>query len=271
MTLSMAWVRNVGDVQELVMATDSRLRAPFTWDCCPKMLLLARNDCAVCFAGTTYLAYPMMLQMQHALRFHPKYLSRAFDLHQFKTFLLEVINGMRQYMRELPSRRDEVGEDETFFVLAGYSWRYGRFAIWTLHFDKTIDAFTFRPASAWAGVDAYRLTAIVGDEVGEAKGRLTELLRDAGKLKDGGLDMEPLAVLRDMIRSDSFSSIGGPPQVVKVYRYMNCSPFGVYWPNRGAGQISVLGRPLLQYEQPNCGVLDPDTFEVIEGAKARTA
>jgi len=94
-------------------------------------------------------------------------------------------------------------------------------------------------------------------------------LRESGKLTSGGLDMEPLAVLRDMIRSEEYNSIGGPPQVVKVYRHMTCSPFGVYWPDRHSGQISVLGRPLLNYERPNLGVLDPDTFEVVDASEAR--
>jgi hypothetical protein len=177
---------------------------------------------------------------------------------------------MRRYMHEFPSKREAIGEEETFFILAGYSWRRSKFAIWTLHFDKSINAFTFRPASAWLGVDGYRVTAIVGDKVDKAKENLTEVLRSTGKLTSGGLDMEPLAVLRDMIRSKNHPSIGGPPQVVKVYRHMNCSPFGVYWPDRCSGQISVLGRPLLDYEQPNCGVFDPDTFEVIEPTEART-
>jgi hypothetical protein len=41
---------------------------------------------------------------------------------------------------------------------------------------------------------------------------------------------------------------------------MNTQPFGIYWPDRASGQISVLGRPLLAYELPNTGVLDPDTI-----------
>lgn len=269
MTLSIAWVRDVGEVQELVLATDSRLRSPFTWDCCPKILPLPRNDCAVCFAGATHFAYPIMLQLQHTLRLHPKSLSRATDLYDFKGHILEVINGMRQSMHDLPSAREAVGEDETFFILAGYSWRKGDFAIWTLHYDAHIRAFTFRPASPWRGVDGYRMTAIVGDAVEEAKARLVETLRQSGKLTAGGLDMEPLAVLRDIIRDKVHAAIGGPPQVVKIYRHMNCTPFGVYWPDRVSKQISVLGRPLLAYEEPNCGVLDPDTFDVISAERAR--
>jgi len=58
MTLSLAWIRSVGNVQELVMATDSRLRRGRAWDVAPKILTLPRTDCAICFAGDTDDAYP---------------------------------------------------------------------------------------------------------------------------------------------------------------------------------------------------------------------
>lgn len=272
MTLSFAWVRDVATVRELVIATDSRLRAPFTWDCCPKILPLPRNDSAVCFAGATYLAYPIMLQMQHVLRLHPKTLSRATDLYDLKGYILQVMNGMRRQMHELPSDPSAVGEEHTFFILAGYSWRRADFAIWTLHFDKSIDAFTFRPATPWPGVEGHRLLAVVGDRVPEAKTRLAEVLRSVGKRTSGGLDMEPLAVLRDMIRGGVDPSIGDAPQVVKVYKHMNVVTFGVFWPNREARNVTVLGRELLPFEELNTGVIDPDTFNVeIVPAQAASA
>lgn len=271
MTLSMAWVREVGDVQELVLATDSRLRSPFTWDCCPKIIPLARNDSALCFAGPTYVAYPIMLQLQAMLRLHAKSLSRAADLHDVKGRFLEVMNGMRSEMSELPSDPEGAGETTTFFILAGYSWRRSEFAIWTLHFDKSIDAFTFRPATPWGGIDGRRLTAVVGDQVPDAKARLTGMLRASGKLTSGGLDMEPLAVLRDMIRERVDPAIGGAPQVVKIYRHMNVTPFGVFWPDRASNRVTILGRPLLDYEVPNGGVIDPDSFHIehVGSASAR--
>jgi hypothetical protein len=70
--------------------------------------------------------------------------------------------------------------------------------------------------------------------------------------------MEPFEVLRDMIREGIDPAIGGPPQVVKVYRHLNASPFGVYWPSRTNGRITLLGRPLLDYERFAGLVLDPD-------------
>ena len=73
--------------------------------------------------------------------------------------------------------------------------------------------------------------------------------------------MEPFEILRDMIRDDKYSSIGGPPQVMKVYCHMNSMPFCVYWPDRQSGKLSFLGRPLLGYESTEYLAIDPDTLE----------
>jgi hypothetical protein len=176
---------------------------------------------------------------------------------------------MRREMSDFPSSREEVGEDVTFFVLAGYSWRESAFAIWTLHHQKDIAAFTFREAASWRGVDGHRRLVVVGDSVIEARSRLESLLAGRGKRAAGGFDMEPLEVLIGMIRQGVDRSIGGPPQVLKIYRHMNTQPFGVYWPNRESRGIAVLGRPLLEYEQPNTGVIDPDTMELVSRSDAR--
>jgi hypothetical protein len=268
-TLVLAWLRNLIDVQELVIAADSRLTAPFQWDCAPKIMPLQRADCAICFAGPTWLTYPFMLQVQNTLRLHPKSLSRGVDLYDFKGHILEVINGMREWMSDFPSSREAIGEADTYFILAGYSWRRGDFAIWTLHYQKGVEAFTFREATNWAGVDGTRRLAIIGDARGVASDTLTAILTERGKRSAGGFDMEPLEALVQVIRGKLENSIGGSPQVVKVYRHMNTQAFGVYWPHRSSGQISVLGRPLLSYEEPNTGVIDPDTMEVVPANDAR--
>lgn len=80
----------------------------------------------------------------------------------------------------------------------------------------------------------------------------------------GGLDMEPFEVLRDMIRETKFTSIGGPPQMVKVYKHLNTLPHNIFWPTRDANQLTFLGRPLLSYEKNRFLSLDPDTLEVYD-------
>lgn len=57
MTLGMAWLRTVGDVRELVIASDSRLSGGQYWDANPKIMLLPRSDAVLSFAGSTSDAY----------------------------------------------------------------------------------------------------------------------------------------------------------------------------------------------------------------------
>ena len=103
--------------------------------------------------------------------------------------------------------------------------------------------------------------AFGGDEdvVEAAYDRLIKVLRASGreKTQEDGLDMEPLEVLRDIVREGEFPDVGGPPQVAKVYRHLNTQFFGIPW----NGTLTVAGRPMLDYEQAFVPILDPDDPE----------
>src|ERR1700733_131397 len=135
MTLAMAWVRSVGKTKELLMATDSRLRFGCAWDCGPKVLLLPRSDVVICFTGGTLYAYPLMLQLSSAIAHYGKSRSRALDIFDLKGHTLRVFNEMRALISDLPHGSDEPEPPDTRFILAGYSWKKKKFAIWVLHFN----------------------------------------------------------------------------------------------------------------------------------------
>lgn len=262
MTISLAWIRKVDSIEELIVATDSRLSFGCRWDCCPKIRILPRNDAVVCFAGDTMYAYPIMLQMQSAVAQHPKLLSRAMDITDLKGHLLRILNNMVTLVHDLP-----VGiknEPDTTFLVAGWSWKLGAFRSWLLHYDASIKRFTLRPTQSWTGSNQDKFLAITGDYADEYKAKLVSLLREKGKLQQGGFDMEPLEVLRDMLRENSYDKIGGAPQVTKIYKYSNAKPFAIFWPNKESGNINLSGRPLLDYEQSEYGVLDPDTMSTVK-------
>ena len=134
MTITAAWLRSIGGVRELVLAADSRLTGGYCWDACPKLLPLPRGDCALSFAGDTGFAYPVMLQIASAVRMYPKARHRSQDLFDFKGKVLEIINEMRTHIHSAVPAEAAPGEEQTFLLLAGYSWRESTFAIWTLHF-----------------------------------------------------------------------------------------------------------------------------------------
>ncbi len=264
MTLSIAWVKTSGERRELVVATDSRLSGGKTWDCGPKIFSLPRSDSLICFAGETDYAYPLMMQMASAIEQYPESRSREMDITHMKGHTLRVFNRMIQDVDNLPHSQDSV-IPEAAFILGGYSWKHKRFYIWLLHYDDHDSQYTYRPASPWGGVDGHKVIKFTGDHEDVAKEKLIEKLRKKDKLEEGGFDYEPLSVLVDMIRDESYTSIGGPPQVMKVYQHMNSLPFVVYWPDRESGNLTLLGRPLLGYEKTHYPSIDPDTFDISSG------
>jgi hypothetical protein len=262
MTLGIAWVRVVGGTRELVVSSDSRLSGGQSWDGNPKIILLPRSDAVISFAGSTNDAYPLMIQAVNAINMYPPAQDRTMDIADLKGHLVRVFNHSRESISNLPNGYNQPEDPGAIFMLSGYSWRTKRFHIWKLHFDPEIRRYTFRPTSVWSGqeAEAYKLIAYVGDDeaVADAKRRLVELLRERGKLQTGSLDMEPLEVLRDVIRESKFRSVGGPIQLVKIYEHANVVPVGIFWPTRESGTICVLGRSLMDYERTRWGVIDPD-------------
>ncbi|MBY3213479.1 hypothetical protein HFO21_03510 [Rhizobium laguerreae] len=262
MTLGMAWLRTVGNIRELVIASDSRLSGGQHWDANPKIMLLPRTDAVLSFAGNTWDAYPLMLQAYNSIKMHLPASSRAMDLEDLKGHLVRVFNHSRKFISGLPQGQKIPDDPEAIFVLSGFSWKNKAFKVWTLHYDRSIQGFTFRPAKEWGGQagGTSKLIAYAGDNepITAAKERLISLLRDRGKLNTGSFNMEPFEVLRDLIREGRHPTIGGSVQLVKIYEHANAVPVGVYWPSKGAGIISVLGRPLMNYERTPWGVIDPD-------------
>ena len=267
MTLAAAWVREAGAHEELVIATDSRLRGGYAWDCAPKILPLPRSDSAIYFAGSTDFAYPMMLQMANAISMFPASRNRGLDIHHMKGHTLRLFNSLLEKFSDFPGKTDKPDDPDTVFLLGGYSWEKKRFAIWTLHFNSHDEKFTFRPAKPWKGQKGgKKLMTFAGNHVDEAKERLIRILRKKQKLTVSGFDYEPFEVLRDMARDKKYPQIGGAPQMVKIYEYLNTVTAGIYWPDRQSEKISVLGRDLLDYEKCSFPVFDPDRLAFDSGA-----
>lgn len=262
MTLGIIWSRAVGRIREMVVASDSRLSGGQHWDANPKIMLLPRSDSVISFGGDTDDAYPLMLQAWNAIEMFGPAKNRSMDLADLKGHLIRVFNHSRKFIGDFPRGQTAPNDPGAIFAVSGYSWRTRRFHIWKLYYDPSISAFTFRPAGEWGGQDAdtHKLIDYLGDEdaIDEAKQRLISLLRQRSKISTGSFDMEPFEVLRDIIRSRVFPSVGGPIQLVKIYEHANAAPVGVLWPNK-EGSVSLLGRPLMAYETIPWGVIDPDT------------
>lgn len=282
MTIAIAWVRRITDCEELVFSTDSRLSGTaFDFDACPKALPLPRSDCAIAFAGETDHAYPMMHQVAAAFEAHAPLRRRSMDLPAARTHALKILDAMGAAIRPSPLVRglpNAQPSPSAEFLFGGYSWVRKEFLLWTIRYSKR-EKRHLAHAAPWIGIDTdtgrvslrkrrarnFRpigQVAIAGDQALNAREKLVDLIQEKRKLVSiDKLDFEPFEVVRDMLRNLSKShTIGGPPQIVKVYQYSDCVPIGVWWPNRADGAPHLQGRPCFGYEKTERFFLDPDTL-----------
>lgn len=286
MTLTIAWVRSKGDYEELLFCSDSRLRFGCAWDSCQKVFPLPRGDCAIGFAGDTQFAYPIIHAAINAVSLHRGSARRQVDLIEVKSVLVRAINAMLMQIGDLAHDKEDFDEPELRLVFGGYSWRRKKFVLWKFHFNPGEREFNQREIRAWRNLGVGRKLVILGDpeasysairraarlkeslpEVSNdvqlrARKRLIERLAEKGALDGSGLDMEPFEVIRDMIRENESPSVGGAPQLVKVYPHLNTQVFGVRWPELGGSGVSVLGRSLPKGEIAHIPVLDPDSLKI---------
>lgn len=258
MTIAVSWIRKAGKHEELVFATDSRLRSFGSWDANPKIFQLDRTDCAIAFAGDTQYSYPIINQIQTFVKSYPKSQSRFQDICHFKGHLLNMMNFMLQH-------KSDYEEPNVKFLFGGYSWERKRFYLWHIFFDKNIKGFSAAEVRTWKGLKVNRIVSFIGDYHLEFRSRLIDLMNTRNKFIQGYFDMEPFEVLREMIRENKFDAIGGSPQLLKVYEHMNRTPIAVKWKSSNSELTTLLGRPLQDYEVNNYPIIDPDSLQIEGG------
>ena len=283
MTISIAWVRTLRDCQELVFASDSRLSGGArTFDYCPKILTFPRNDCAISFAGSSDDAYPLMLQLALSIEAHGPLRRGTIDVPALKGHALRVFQSMADSIASSIPAMPDHGQANVEFLFGGYSWVQKRFELWRITFDAKAQCFRAVTAPSMMCVErvgkafigrqlrgeAVSLGQIAfgGDQHAEAQRRLVALVAQRLRAHQLGitklaLNMEPFEVIRDMLRDPQHAhSIGGAPQLVKVYQYSQAGPLAVFWPNREAGGVYLRGRRRLSYENFDTWIFDPDVL-----------
>src|SRR2546423_14177496 len=105
MTLCVAWIREGknDEGEELVFATDSRLRGGETWDSGIKLFNLGRPDCLLCFAGDTQRAYPLILQGSNSRQFNVDWADPRLDLYIVLESLCDLFTLSVRSIGDLPS------------------------------------------------------------------------------------------------------------------------------------------------------------------------
>lgn len=257
MTIVSAWIRTSGSGDQMVVASDSRLTFGATWDSCPKIFKLGRNDSILAFCGDTLYAYPVVSQLVNSISNYEKSLSREMDITDLRGHFLKIMHTMSRMVVEKPKGSHFINPNDYNIMFAGFSHRYRKFQAWLLYYNKTQSKFDYHPLSFHKKrMGGSKPFLFMGDNVSRAMYRLSEKLRAKGTLKEGPLDMEPLEVIVDMINSGEYRAIGGPPQMVKIYSYANVLPINFLWPIEDPKYITHLGRPLLSYEGTKYATVD---------------
>ena len=275
MTIAAAWVRKIHNCEELIFISDSRLCGGHRWDECPKLTTLPGDNCVLAFAGDTGYAYPMMMQIRQAMNGYRRIETRAMDITDING---HVINHANHLMNSVYDLADPNYIPDNEFIFGGYSWIEKKFKIWRYYYKKNEKEFTKdgKPHRILSNVDGHIVA--IGDQRENFKKELRKLLRekygeDIENHEQLSLDMEPFEALCRMLRKVSKTdTIGGAPQMIKAYQYMNSCPVGVYWPQKKDifSNRTLLGRKLFDYEDTEYWFIDPETLYTNPCVKAVT-
>jgi hypothetical protein len=219
----------------------------------------------------------MMQQLALAIDSHAPARRRSLDLTSLKSHALKVFDTMAAEIRISPHLRGAVDTlPGASFLFGGFDWIKKEFDLWTIAYDG--GRFVARPAPTLVyreDLGGYSLSpartpkrgrvigriAFAGDQAPLARQRFLEGFSPRSPLTHQKLDWEPFVVVRDMLRDPQRSeTIGGAPQLVKVYQYMDSTVQGVYWPCKNGGRVHLQGRPCLEYERTERFVMDPDAL-----------
>lgn len=155
------------------------------------------------------------------------------------------------------------------FLFGGYDWWAKCFRIWRIEFDENTSQFRSDERTGNNKFGGLGKIEIAGDSewIDSMRVELKKLAQaryglDMRQPLTAKFDMEPFEVIRDLLKgANANDSIGGAPQAVKVYQYLNSADVGVFWPNVSDGRLFLAGRPLLEYECATVkSVLDPDSL-----------
>lgn len=258
MTLVAVWIRQNDTLRELVAIADSRLSGGESWDKCPKLLPLPRPATAIAMSGDATAAYAFLIQATNTCLLLDGNRSGRIDIGGLARDLSEVYADSRDGVGDLPPGADRPDVPELDVVLMGWSWRRLRFEAYSYRYDKG-GVLRMTPMVGELSPERAYGIYLAGDASGEARRRL-HLLKEERFLpvpikghpdardmaRDANFDWEPLEVLMDLIADDTVRTVGGVPQMLRIYQYGETESF-VWRTADGADHFG--GRPINEGER----------------------
>ena len=241
---------------EPVFGSDSRLSGGQYFDHAQKIFQLPRKDSLFAFAGSTEYAYPLLMQMLRSIESFPPSADGRLVLSKAKGHILRVFQQSYSSIHNLPKNEKYPEDPDNYFLFGGYDWVTSDFNTWLLRFDAMTKQFVFSKVTQ---TNSFYFISDDQDARSHAIAETNRLLRSRGKTA-ADINYEPLEILGRIISDSSFPTIGGAPQVGKVYPYLRTQLFQVKWPESGgsADAHHIAGRPLLPTEKCSWPVFDPD-------------
>lgn len=229
MTLVALWVRRNATLGELVAVSDSRLSGGESWDRCPKLVPLPRPATAIAMSGHATTAYAFLLQAMNAcLLLDGNEIGRT-DIRYLANKLRDLYADSRQDVGDLPWGQMTADVPDLDVVLFGWSWRRLRFEAYSYSYDSRGE-LVMKSISGLNESTAYGVY-FAGDASQEARANLYQILNEknasrplsghpeaAEQARRANLNWEPLQVLQRLIDNADVRTVGGVPQLLKIYQ-----------------------------------------------------
>ena len=235
--------------EELVIASDSRLRSAGEADECQKIFPLFGGRFCLAFCGDTQLAFPIINVVEASLKNSTKLFDNSQDITDIKPHLASIINQLNINRSIEPSEKFAECM-ATKFLLCGYSWKSNRFVIFKIAFNPGTGLFEFGnmrgktiPTSRGFGVS---MVAIGDEEAREA------FFRTIANRRVAALEYYPIKWLQEVIDGNHANTLGGVVQVVKMYKSASALTFC----SSKDGEVCLYGRKLLSYEKTCYPIMD---------------
>ena len=265
MTITVAWVRQNKNTSELLVASDSRLRAYGAIDQAQKLFRLERGDCCLGFCGDAQIAYPLFVQVGTTLNNFVRTRTRAEDVTEIADLVGRVLNNLIVSWDLNPTEKAEQLAS-TRILLSGWSWKHRRFDIGFFEFNEGAFIFHHRKmAMPYPWRENRRSLVFIGDYEREYRTALAEVLekrhgtqpRQVETRKIVNFDYEPVEALHLLLQKASCRGdlplIGGAPQLIKVYPHGNDLPIAI---RIDVDNHSLFGRRLFDWEKTSYPILD---------------
>ena len=265
MTLCVSWIRQADNSEELIFATDSTLTGGERWPNGIKLFELPRKDCLLSFAGSTFRAYPLVLNLVSSIQFDKHLESPSTNISEVLNYISEQFTSLiKTIVKEVEGEDIHDLRGSAKFLFGGWDWQEGVFRLWNLYYSKDAQGFLFDELTN--DDSKTRFYTFLGDAQidieKEANDRFKKLLLDEERM-DLKLDMEPLTILREIALDKSIREVGGSLQIAKVYKSNRTEFFGILWPSSD-GKPHFQGREYLPMNKPAVRYLNPDTFEIMD-------